>query len=222
MPPPSRATRRGGAIEDLGVQLRYWGKSHLNAEAFDMLLDTMGYARPRAGLFESFLGDVLRALLSSAGSGSSKPPSATLLERGGATLRDMRRLYASEPYRMLTESGLEDGGALMSYVLHVFEDWGVDAGVGIDSSQLGGFLLELIDERRPSEDELKEVRSPVPRRVRGGGGENFALCSCVFLECGAFAGDHSRSMCFFRPIVSHENNHCILVLTFSFYPPEQK
>ena len=109
---------------------------------------------------------------------------------------------------MPMESGLEDGGALMY-------------GVGIDSSQLGGFLLELLDRRLPSEDELKEVRSPVPRRVQGGG-ENFALHSCVFLECGAFAGDHSRSMCFFWPIVSHENNRCILVLTFLFYPPEQK
>ena len=61
----------GGGIEDLGVQLRYWGKSHLDAEAFNMLLDDVGYARPRAGLFESFLGDVIRVLLSSAGSGSS-------------------------------------------------------------------------------------------------------------------------------------------------------
>ena len=116
---PSDAS--GGAIEDLGVQLRYWGKSHLDAEAFDMLLNDVGYARPRAGLFESFLGDVLRASLSSAGPGSLEPPSATLLERGGARLRDVRRLYASELYRMPTESGLEDGGALMY-------------GVGIDSS----------------------------------------------------------------------------------------
>ena len=91
-----------------------------------MLLDNVGYARPRAGLFESFLGDVLRASLSSTGSGLSEPLSATLLERGGATLRDVRRLYASEPYRMPTESGLKDGGALMSYR------------VGIDSSQLEG------------------------------------------------------------------------------------
>ncbi len=68
----------------------------------------------------------------------------------------MRRLYASEPYRMPMESGLEDGGALMY-------------GVGINSSQLGGFLSELLDGRLPPEDELKEVRSPVPRRVRGGG-----------------------------------------------------
>ncbi len=144
-----------------------------------MLLNDVGYARPRVGLFESFLGDVLRTSFSSAGSGSSEPLSATLLERGGATLRSVRRLYALEPYRMPTESGLEDGGALMSYVSHVFEDWGVDAGIGIDSSQLGGFLSELLDGRRPSEDELKEVRSPVPRRVRGGG----ELCSsflCIF------------------------------------------
>jgi hypothetical protein len=191
------------------VQLRYWGKSHLDTDAFDMLLDDVGYARPRAGLFESFLGDILRALLSSVGLGSSEPPSATLIECCVATLRDVRRLYASVPYRMPTELGLEDGGALMYRV-------------GINSSQLGGFLSELLDRRLPLEDELKEVRSPVPRRVRGGG-ENFALsCSRVFLECGAFVGDHSRSMCFFRPIVSHKNNHCILVLTFSFYPPEQK
>ena len=88
-----------------------------------MLLDVVGYAHPRVGLFESFLGDVLRATLSSAGSGLSEPPSAMLLERGSATLRDVRRLYASEPYRMPMESSLEDGGALMY-------------GVGIDSSQL--------------------------------------------------------------------------------------
>ena len=31
---PSDAS--GGAIEDLGVQLRYWGKSHLDAEAFNI------------------------------------------------------------------------------------------------------------------------------------------------------------------------------------------
>ena len=203
---PSNAS--GGAIEDLRVQLRYWGKSHLDAEASDMLLDNVGYAHPRAGLFESFLGDVLRALLSSAGSGLSEPPSAALLERGGATLCDVRRLYASELYRMPTESGLEDGGALMYRV-------------GIDLSQRRRFLSELLNRRLPLEVELKEVRSQVPRHVRGGG-ENFALRSWVFLECGAFAGDHSRSMCFFWPIVSHENNRCILVLTFSFYPPEQK
>ena len=48
-----------------------------------MLLDDVGYTRPCAGLFESFLGDVLRPSLSSAGSGSLEPPAATLLEPGG-------------------------------------------------------------------------------------------------------------------------------------------
>ena len=110
----------------------------------------------------------------------------------------MRRLYTSEPYRMPTESGLEDGGALMY-------------GVGIDSSQLRGFLLELLDRRIPSENELKEVRSLVLRRVRGGGRTSL-FAPAYFWNAANF----------FRPIVSHKNNHCILVLTFLFYPPEQK
>ena len=40
------------AIDDLTLQLKFWGKSSLDEEAFNLLLDDIGYSRERFGLFD--------------------------------------------------------------------------------------------------------------------------------------------------------------------------
>lgn len=142
------ALGEGGAeaIKDFALQLKFWGKESLDEEAFDMLLDDIGYIRDREGLFDNFLREVGFA-----------SPSFDHAKRS-ISVQDMTYLYQSEPYRLPQQVAFNNGEALMSYVENLFRKADVTGDNVLDLEELRVFMGSLFDGREPTDNELSEVR----------------------------------------------------------------
>ena len=95
------------SIKDFTLQLKFWGKSTLDEEAFHFLLDDIGYSRSRDGLFQSFLEEIELA-------------SPAYKHDSTISIKDLQYLYQSEPYRLPSQAAFNNGEALMSYVGALF------------------------------------------------------------------------------------------------------
>ncbi|KAL7548246.1 hypothetical protein ACHAWF_011537 [Thalassiosira exigua] len=93
--PPDEAS--AAALRDFRLQLQFWGKEALDEEAFDMLLDDVGYEREREGLFDGFLAEAWNA-----------SPSFDS-EKREVTVTDVEHLYRSEPYRLPRQACFHNG-----------------------------------------------------------------------------------------------------------------
>ena len=88
------------------MQLGFLGTDVLDEQAFNALLDNIGYRRSREGLWESFLAEVT---------------SITKHNRDGEqisssiTVADMAKVYASDTYHLLDNCN-DPGDALMEYL----------------------------------------------------------------------------------------------------------
>lgn len=133
------------AAKDFALQLRFWGKSFLDEEAFHWLLDDVGYARPRTGLFDALLDDAARA------SPSFDPDSRAV------TVRDLKCLYRSEPYVVPAQAAFASGEALMAYVEELFVNADATGDGYLDEGEVRAFWSALFDGREPTDGELREV-----------------------------------------------------------------
>jgi hypothetical protein len=97
----SKAT---SSLKDFEMQLGFLGTDVLDEQAFNALLDNIGYRRSREGLWDSFLAEVASITKNYGGEASSF-----------ITVADMANVYASETYHLL-DNGKNSGDALMDYV----------------------------------------------------------------------------------------------------------
>jgi len=97
------------SLKDFELQLSFLGRNVLDEEAFNALLDNIGYKRSREGLFESLLNDV-----ASAGVDSVEEKKA-LGSRRFVTVEDIAKMYGSDPYHIF-DNGEDAGVSLMAYV----------------------------------------------------------------------------------------------------------
>lgn len=90
------------------MQLGFLGRGRdvLDEEAFNALLDNIGYRRSREGLWDSFLAEVNSITKNDGGEASSS---------SFITVADMAKVYASDTYHLL-DNGKDSGDALMEYV----------------------------------------------------------------------------------------------------------
>ena len=95
------STKATSSLKDFKAQLTYLGSDVLNEEAFNVLLNNIGYERSREGLFESLLKEVA-------------PAEADRLERF-ITVDDIAKLYGSDSYHLL-DNGKDSGDSLMDHV----------------------------------------------------------------------------------------------------------
>ena len=130
------------AVKDFALQLKFWGKEQLDEEAFNMLLDDIGYTRSRDGLFDDFLDEIALA-----------SPSFDYMERS-VSVHDMKCLYMSEPYRLPQQASFNSGEALMSYVENLFRKADATGDNVLDKNELHTFLTSLFDGREPTEEEV--------------------------------------------------------------------
>jgi hypothetical protein len=120
------------AVEDWALQLKFWGKSYFDEEAFNLLLDDIGYTRSRAGLFDDLLQDVANA-----------DPNFDVTSRT-ISVEEMRQMYASEPYRVPEEAVFNNGEALMSFVEALFRKADVTGDNVLDYDEVKQFLRHLL------------------------------------------------------------------------------
>lgn len=92
------------AVADWTLQLKFWGKSRFDEEAFNFLLDDIGYTRSRDGLFDDLLEDMVHA-----------DPNFDVSLRS-ISVDNLLQMYASEPYRIPDQAVFNNGEALMSFV----------------------------------------------------------------------------------------------------------
>ena len=88
------------------MQLGFLGRDVLDEQAFNALLDSIGYRRSREGLWDSFLAEVTSITKNGGGEASSS---------SFITVADMAKVYASGMYHLL-DNGNDSGDALMEYV----------------------------------------------------------------------------------------------------------
>ena len=94
------------SLKDFEMQLGFLGRDVLDEQAFNALLDSIGYRRSREGLWDSFLAEVTSITKNGGGEASSS---------SFITVADMAKVYASGMYHLL-DNGNDSGDALMEYV----------------------------------------------------------------------------------------------------------
>lgn len=119
------------AVADWALQLKFWGKSCFDEEAFNFLLDDIGYTRSRDGLFDDLLEDVAYA-----------DPNFDVSLRS-ISVDNMRQMYASEPYRIPDQAVFNNGEALMSYVEALFRKADVRGDNVLDYDEVKQILRRL-------------------------------------------------------------------------------
>ena len=132
------------AVEDWTLQLKFWGKSGFDEEAFNLLLDDIGYARSRDGLFDDLLQDM-----------ASADPNFDVISRT-ISVENMCRMYASEPYRIPEEAVFNNGEALMSFVEALFRKADVSGDNVLDLDEVKKFLW-LLQGAEPTQEVLDEA-----------------------------------------------------------------
>ncbi|KAK1737226.1 methyltransferase domain-containing protein [Skeletonema marinoi] len=146
------------AIDDLTLQLKFWGKSSLDEEAFNLLLDDIGYSRDRDGLFDDLLEDI----------GYANPffdvTSRTI------SVDNMRQMYASEPYRIPEQAVFNNGEALMSFVEALFRTADVTGDNVLDYDEVKQMLRKLLGSE-PTQEVIDEAFKALD--VDGDGQVNF-------------------------------------------------
>ncbi len=98
------------SLKDFETQLSFLGKDVLDEEAFNALLDSIGYKRSREGLFESLLNDVAPARVD--GVEEEKKDSEG---QRFVMVEDIAKMYGSDSYHLL-DNGKDSGDSLMDYV----------------------------------------------------------------------------------------------------------
>lgn len=119
------------AVADLTLQLKFWGKSCFDEEAFNFLLDDIGYTRSRDGLFDDLLQDMADA-----------DPSFDVSSRS-ISVDNMSQMYAAEPYRIPDQAVFNNGEALMSYVETLFRKADVTGDNVLDYDEVTQILRRL-------------------------------------------------------------------------------
>jgi len=119
------------AVADWTLQLKFWGKSCFDEEAFSFLLDDIGYTRPREGLFDDLLEDVAYA-----------DPNFDVSLRS-ISVDNLRLMYASEPYRIPEQAVFNNGEALMSFVETLFRKADVTGDNVLDYDEVTQILRRL-------------------------------------------------------------------------------
>jgi hypothetical protein len=120
------------AVEDWALHLKFWGKSCLDEEAFNLLLDDIGYPHSRDRLFDDLLEDAANA-----------DPNFDVKLRI-ISLDNMRQMYASEPYRIPEEAVFNNGEALMSFVEALFRKADVTKDNALDYDEVKQVLRHLL------------------------------------------------------------------------------
>ena len=146
------------AVADWTLQLKFWGKSCFDEEAFNMLLDDIGYARSRDGLFDDLLQDVAYA-----------NPNFDVSSRS-ISVENMCQMYASEPYRVPEQAVFNDGEALMSFVEALFRKSDVTGDNVLDYDEVKQLLRSLLG-TEPTQDMIDEAFKALD--VNGDGHVNF-------------------------------------------------
>ena len=103
------STNAAASLKDFKTQLSFLRKDVLDEEAFNVLLDNIGYKRSREGLFQSLLAQVTPVV-----EGDEKKKDSHNGQRY-ITVADMTKLYFSEEYHLL-DNGKDSGDSLMEYV----------------------------------------------------------------------------------------------------------
>ena len=146
------------AVADWTLQLKFWGISCFDEEAFNMLLDDIDYARSRDGLFDDLLQDVAYA-----------DPNFDVSSRS-ISVENMCQMYASEPYRVPEQAVFNDGEALMSFVEALFRKSDVTGDNVLDYDEVKQLLRSLLG-TEPTQDMIDEAFKALD--VNGDGHVNF-------------------------------------------------
>lgn len=146
------------AVDDMALQLKFWGKSSLDEEAFNFLLDDIGYTRPRDGLFDSFLQDIVSA------DSNFDVTSRTV------SIENLRQMYSSEAYSIPEQAVFNNGEALMSFVETLFRKADVTGDNVLDFDEVKQFLRCLLGSE-PSQELVKDSFAALD--VDGDGSVNF-------------------------------------------------
>ena len=99
------------SLKDFETQLSFLGKDVLDEEAFNALLDNIGYKRSREGLFESLLNDVAPARVDGVEVEEEKKYSEG---QRFVMVEDIAKMYGSHSYHLL-DNGKDSGDSLMDY-----------------------------------------------------------------------------------------------------------
>ena len=102
------------SLKDFETQLSFLGKDVLDEEAFNTLLDNIGYKRSREGLFESLLNDVAPAREDGVEDEEEEKKEVSQGQRF-VTVEDIAKMYGSDSYHLL-DNGKDSGDCLMDYV----------------------------------------------------------------------------------------------------------
>eukprot|EP00569_Conticribra_weissflogii_P003736 CAMPEP_0171330372 /NCGR_PEP_ID=MMETSP0878-20121228/1957_1 /TAXON_ID=67004 /ORGANISM="Thalassiosira weissflogii, Strain CCMP1336" /LENGTH=1114 /DNA_ID=CAMNT_0011830647 /DNA_START=649 /DNA_END=3993 /DNA_ORIENTATION=- len=125
------------SLKDFELQLSFLGRNVLDEEAFNALLDNIGYKRSREGLFESLLNDV-----ASAGVDSVEEKKA-LGSRRFVTVEDIAKMYGSDPYHIF-DNGEDAGVSLMAYVDKMFHKSDDNGDGVITKDEFRAFFYEVV------------------------------------------------------------------------------
>lgn len=101
------------SLKDFERQLSFLGKDVLDEDAFNALLDDIGYKRSRKGLFESLLNEVASVDGVEVQDKSDEKKDAN--PKRFITVADVAKMYESDAYRLL-DNGKDSGDSLMEYV----------------------------------------------------------------------------------------------------------
>lgn len=176
------------AVADLTLQLKFWGKSRFDEEAFNFLLDDIGYTRSRGGLFDDLLKDVADA-----------DPDFDISLRS-ISVDNMRKMYASEPYRIPDQAVFNNGEALMSYVETLFRKADVTGDNVLDYNEVTQILRRLYG-AEPSQKVIDEAFKALD--VNGDGEVDFEEFKSFMLKANVNdVSDSSTSSVFNEALLS--------------------
>ena len=112
--PEELSSNAYSSLKDFERQLCFLGKDVLDEDAFNALLDNIGYKRSREGLFESLLQEVTSAT-SSSWVNFMEDEKKDEVSKRFITVADIAKMYESEVYHLL-DNGRDSGDTLMEYV----------------------------------------------------------------------------------------------------------
>ena len=172
------------AVADCALQLKFWGKSCFDEEAFNMLLDDIGYTRSRDGLFDDLLEDVAYA-----------DPKFDVSSRS-ISVDNMCQMYASEPYRVPEQAVFNNGEALMSFVEALFRKSDVTGDNVLDYDEVKQLLRSLLGSE-PTQEMVDEAFKALD--VDGDGQVNFEEFKSFMLKANVndfstLSSDFNESM----------------------------
>mmetsp|Transcript_52 Transcript_52/g.67 ORF Transcript_52/g.67 Transcript_52/m.67 type:complete len:1119 (+) Transcript_52:229-3585(+) len=172
------------AVADFALQLKFWGKSCFDEEAFNMLLDDIGYTRSRDGLFDDLLEDVAYA-----------DPKFDVSSRS-ISVDNMCQMYASEPYRVPEQAVFNNGEALMSFVEALFRKSDVTGDNVLDYDEVKQLLRSLLGSE-PTQEMVDEAFKALD--VDGDGQVNFEEFKSFMLKANVndfstLSSDFNESM----------------------------